>query len=126
MCTPLRDQPSTRQAVLREPILYNPIARENDTYPSNIFCAYRRPVGDDAAGMRAQQWTIALKMASHGLTTVATLLPFLDVSLLPNRTTTRLHIDCEALRAAFPGDRHVVPFVRALTNAWPQHWLLLL
>ena len=38
----------------------------------------------------------------------------------------RLHIDCEALRAAFPGDRHVVPFVRALTNAWPKHWLLLL
>ena len=65
-------------------------------------------------------------MAAHGLTTVAALLPFLDIRLLPNQVTATLHVRCDALRAAFPGDRLVVPFVRSVTNAWPQHWLLLL
>ena len=37
LCTPAREQPTTRQAVLREPLLYNPIARENDTFESSRF-----------------------------------------------------------------------------------------
>ena len=126
MCTPIRDHPTTRRAVLREPTLYNPIARENDTFLSSRFCAYRRPVGDNAVTMRTQQWSLALAMAAHGLTTVSAILPFLDIRLLPNQITASLHVRCDALRAAFPGDRLVVPFVRSVTKAWPQLWLLLL
>ena len=123
---PIRDLRQLDVPSSVSPRLYNPIARENDTFLSSRFCAYRRPVGDTAVTMRAQQWSLALTMAAHGLTTVAAILPFLDIRLLPNQITASLHVRCDALRAAFPGDRLVVPFVRSVTKAWPQPWLLLL
>ena len=96
---------------------YNPIARENDTFLSSRFCAYRRPVGDTAVTLRDQQWSLALAMAAHGLTTVAAFLPFLDIRLLPNQITTSLHVRCDALRFGLP----------SLVTAWlsPSYALLL-
>ena len=124
LCTPRRSQPTTYEAVLREPVTYNPIARKDESFASNRFRTFGRAVGADSESLRSRQWSTAHAMATIGFRTVRDMLPFLRITRHGRLYT--LAIRADALRTAYPRDRNVVPFFRAVTEAWPDDWLHLL
>ena len=124
LCTPQRNQPSSHEAVLVEPLLFNPIARRDESFASNQYRAYRRPVSTDAERLRNAQWRVAGVMSNHGLCVVQDLLPFLTIRQYGDLHTLSIHR--ARLQATFPRCRKVLPFVQAVTEAWPLAWLALL